>query len=717
MQDTRARMLGRTARWVAVGLVIALPAGADTDIADWTLSGSAELGGRVVTGDDWGSAKYEEYRDQRPGVFGEGNFLLEDPTQKYYFRGLLRDVGERDEHYSLEAGRWGRYRLELEYGELPHVYSNHAASRYHPGTNEQLRFLPNYGSVPLEFRLRTGGARLLYRPLEDWEFSATYDIQDRQGTKPFAINFGFSDPAVNVARPIDERIHEVNLAARWSRELWNVELGYMGSFFKNDLERLQIDTTPDGGQPGQISLAPDNSAHTFRLTGAASLPVDFPARLAATLAYSKRYQDENFLCHTIDTGIDAVAAGLNLARDRCPRRGLGGALDLPDDDLDGEVDTFLANFVLTARPHRRLNLTARYRLYEYDNDTPELTFPNHVSYDNSLATDPIRSVANEYQRQNASLDVSYRLLDSLTFRSRYTWERWARSSDRSVTRLDEHGARFALDYRPGSTVQLRTSYEFKVRRGNDYDPFARLEKLDLTSLTDAQKAAEVFPELTKYDQADRMSDRVQLLALIAPREDMSFSFTGSYGHTDYDSSDYGLLDDVRYSMGGEVSYWPVSWLGLSSWYSFENIKYRQKSRTRSVSGGLPVEGDDWKSLPEDVVHNLGFRADVKLIPDRLDLEVSYNRQHAVGKTRSTGDAAGAVNFPRLKDVLQSADAVLVYQLRENLAIKTGYRWERFDLKNFRIDDLQPGGDQVIFLGEQIDDYTAHIIELSAIWTF
>ena len=50
-------------------------------------------------------------------------------------------------------------------------------------------------------------------------------------------------------------------------------------------------------------MAPDNSAHSFALSGASRLPTAFPSRATGSFVYGKRYQDESFLPHTINPAI------------------------------------------------------------------------------------------------------------------------------------------------------------------------------------------------------------------------------------------------------------------------------------------------------------------------------------------------------------------------------------------------------------------------------
>jgi hypothetical protein len=239
---------------------------------------------------------------------------------------------------------------------------------------------------------------------------------------------------------------------------------------------------------------------------------------------------------------------------------------------------------------------------------------------------------------------------------------------------------------------------------------------------------------------------VDLLAQLTPRDDVSFTLTGSVATSDYDNTDFGLESDESYSVGGDTAWQALSWLGFSTWYTFENIRYEQSSRFRPVVGGVPVDdpANDWSSLSKDQVHNFGFDVDLVLVPDRLDATLGYGIQHAVGKTNAgpgcvpapvtcvppPADGGNAVNWPALKDVLQSAHASLSYHMNEKLTVKGAYVFEKFDLTDFKIDDLDPfmpnsnvNGSGVVspsrdvFLGDRIEDYKAHVFALSLIYRF
>jgi MtrB/PioB family decaheme-associated outer membrane protein len=752
----------------------AAPAGADVVDAE------LRLGGRTISGDTH-SSKFEEYRDLEPGLFGGANFLVTDPNDVTFLWGDFEHIGYDDQRYSLEAGQWGLFRLFGEYAELPNVFSNDARTLYsYSGSNLLLlddalqssiqaaagnaaksalleAGLAGADGIPLEYQLRTIRAGLIFDPREDLEFETAYRSLDRSGRKPFALGFGSPGGTfANFASPVDERTDEVTADLRFGRGPWNLEVGYLGSFFGNELNQVTVDNplrltdAPNAAtanpndffaSQGRISSAPDNSSNSFRATGAYELPFEFPARVATTFSYGLREQDDDFLPHTINSAIDIPA---NAA-----------ALALPRDGLDGKVQTYLANVLLTARPLPALDLRARYRYYDFHNDTPVLEFPGHVVNDQDFDPEVGRSVPNDYERQQASLDASYRFTRAVSVRGGPFWDRWSRSRDREVSKLDEYGAKLSTDLRPARWALLRVDYLLGVRKGSEYQPFDHLAAtLDPSQLDDPDFAiTSQLPQLRKFDEADRTRNEIKLLTQLMPREDFDLSFSGGWAHYDYPHGNYGVSDDKRWNLGTEVGYSPVEWFSMSAWYSFEHLSLQQKSRWRPVTGADDITDDpvnDWNSESTDLVHTLGVNLDFVVVPEKLDLSFSYTFERGNGQTHANGadgclsapettlcipagtaaDGGDGVNYPDIEDRLQIFATTLRYHIDEHFTIEGMYAFEKLSLSDYRVDGLNPfmplsnvNGSGVVspsldvFLGDRWGDYKAHIFALSAIYRF
>lgn len=731
---------------------------AEVDLGGATLEGRAELGGRVVTGDS-SSAKYDEYRDLRPGLFGSLDFLLEDDDREDYFRGWLSKIGEDDQRYDLEAGRWGLGRLRLFYGELPVPLSDQARSPYR-GSSEFLRLPPGFQSrvgafggalrsrvlrselspTPSEslgYDLRKGEADLSFQPIPGLELAAGYRTWDREGRKPLGVGFGSpGGNFVNVAAPLDEQIHEVTGAIRLAQEPWNLELEYIGSWFENEYDRLRVDNplTPvdvDGAAAtAQISTAPDNEAHHLQLTGGVALPIGIPARLTVTGGYGVRTQDEDFLPHTIN---DVVLADP-----------MAGLLGLPRDSLDGEVETWLANVLLTAEPVESVDLDLHYRYYRYDNETDTLVFPAHVVNDEGFTVGTLIADPNSYSRHDADATVGWQVADPVRLELGYEFERWSRDESRNVSDTDEHGGHAAVTLALGPAFRIHAKYEAAVRRKDEYEPFAPLENAHPPAeLTDVDRLRFQLPELRKFSQADRIRQEAGLLATWLATEELDFTLSFQWSDNDYDHTDYGLKDHEAYSAGLDVGYQPTEWLRLFGGYTFTNSEYRMRGRWRPRTFGpfdLPVDDprNDWSTDSEDRAHFLHLGGAIELIPDRLELELSYLIQDAEAETRnedrpgfvpaspgSPVDGGNAPDWPDIEDTYQFLQALARYHLNERWTLKGGWRWEKFATTNFKLDDLDPfeprsninGSGMIspstdIFLGNRVGDYSAHIFMLA-----
>jgi hypothetical protein len=383
-----------------------------------------------------------------------------------------------------------------------------------------------------------------------------------------------------------------------------------------------------------------------------------------------------------------------------------------------------------------------------------LDFPGHVVNDQTLTVEERRNVPNDYERQQASFDASYRFSRAVTVRGGPFWDRWSRSRDREVSKLDEYGAKLSTDLRPTKRVLVRADYLLGVRKGSEYNPYDYLASaLDPAEVPGAITTGQLA-QLRKFDEADRTRNEIKLLTQFMPREDLDLNLSAGWAHYDYPHSNYGVSDDKRWNLGTEIGYQPLEWLSMSAWYSFEHLSLQQKSRWRPVAGADTVTDDplnDWNSESTDLIHTLGVNLDFVIVPEKLDLSFSYTFERGNGQTHANGadgcvpapvtgvclpaaggaaDGGDGVNYPDIEDRLQLFATILRYHLSEHLTLEGMYAFEKLSLSDYRVDGLNPfmpgsnvSGSGVVspsldvFLGDRWGDYKAHIFALSAIYRF
>ncbi len=693
-----------------LGLFVLSPGSA---LGQTDVSGTVELGvrGFLAGVPDSARGKFEEYRDIPSGLFLEDLQLrLLTDDQRYSLELRAQDAFQNDQIFLLRGSRLGSYQLELNFEEAWHTFSNTGLSPFaetgrgifelddalqatlqdtdaadRPDILEG--FLDN-NAVPIELLTprQTGRISFKLTPTPEWDIGARWTNMQKEDGRPMGLTYGFG-PTTEITEPIDQTINDVRLSGGFVREAWQLQLNYTLSSFTNNVDALIADNpvriTDDataGPVRGRLDLTPDNIAHNVDLAGAVRLPLR--SRLVGTASYGIRRQDEAFLPHTINSAITSPL------------------LSLPANSLDGDVRTTLVNLRLTSQPWRKVSLAARYRSYDFDNQTPVLTFPARVRTDQRLIEGPFENQQYSYRKQNAGADVQWRPRP-VSVKLAYDWERWNRGdTEREVGRTDEHTAKVSLDMTPLDWLLLRTSYAHSWRDGTDYAQVVDLQ----------------LPALRKYDMADRERDRVEVLAQITPLKGPTFTATYSLRNDDYDESLYGVQDYESWTAGVDVSWSPSEAVAVFAGYMREEFDRRHRSRYRR--SGVDTVANDWVSRDQDDVDTYGFGLDAALIPGSLNLYVRYDFSLANGIMLAsnpftiTNDSAIATDFPEITQKLHELEASLRYPILDRWSAELRYELDRFDQEDFRIDDIQPFmGRTDIFLGARTPDYNASMLSL------
>jgi MtrB/PioB family decaheme-associated outer membrane protein len=695
-------------------LLLAGPAVADVDLGPATVSGNLEAGVRGISGDE-ASAKFDDYRDPSIGVFGAGELLFQDLEGKNYFQIGGFDLLEHDADYFFEGGRWGYWGVSGSYSLIPHVYSDRALSPYLgiDGGNLFLPFAPPADAAEFEdditgfarqarlhFETRDWNFAAFFKPNPELEFASGYRVIDRQGRRADTLFYGFSN-FVHFPEPVAEKVQEATADAKWVRDQSSIDLNYTGNFFSNDFRTYQLENpaTFAGGSPlGAIAAAPDNSFHLFSLTGSTLLPTAWTARVAATIAYGRRFQDQTFVPLTVNPALSPNP--------------------LPAHDLDGDVQTAFANLLFTARPAPKVDVTARYRIYDYDNDSDEITFTQTSTDDAELTDETVRSTAPSYTTQNAFVETSYRFSSALKGTLGAAWDHWDRGREREVRHSDTFAPEVGLDWQAGTWGRFRTSYAYAWRSGDDYNELAPFRALEPGS-----DPAPLTPPIRKFSQADNERQTLHFLSQLFPGEDTDITLNGDFHLTEWTDGTYGLNSDDQFDLGIEATHRLLEQVEITLWYNYDWVELRQRSA--SSSGTLI-----WQSTSTDVAHTAGANLTWTILPDRLVFDGGYFIQTATGQTHTHGEPPDAVDYPEIDNRLWALFSNLSFRANENWTFVARYRYENYDQSDWQFDGLgvtrltsnvdgQPllGTNNDVFLRNGLEDYHAHFFSVSAILSF
>ncbi len=710
-------------------LAVGRPASAQVQIGGLGVEGNVEAGWRFFIDEPPKSrqAKWEEYRDFPGGPFlGELQLRIFRPDESYSTEIRGSKWGQQDQEYSLRAGRLGLWEFGFEWDQIPHVFSTNArmlATETSPGVFRLPTPRPpiaayNFARDLDEISTRWDTARISFRltPTPDLEFKAEYTRTKKDGERPMSQAFGFN--FIEVLEPIDQTIHDARLQLAIAREQWQLQFGYTFSLFQNALTALisdnpfQATDTATASASGRTSLPPDNMAHTFTLAGGANLPW-WRTRVTGNFSYSLRLQNDDFLPHTRNPLI--LAAG-------------GSDLVLPQDSLNGNVQVFLFNLSATSRPLPPLTLSAKYRLYDYQDSSDVITFLAEVETDTTRVRDTRRAGRWSYRKQNADIDARWRILQPVAFTLGAGWERWDRNEHREVPESDELFGKAVLDLTPFEWLAVKTKYVPSFRRINEYNTRAHL--LHTTLEEEALATVGQSFLLRKFDEAERDRHKVDLLVQLTPLDTLTATPTVGWRYDDYIRSPIGLQQETSWSAGMDVSWMPHERVSLAAGYMHESIFQKQRSRQRPVRtvAGEPTAFDfpdfDWISDNTDTIDTYHASVKATLIPKVLDWTFGASYSYALGRietrnpvaptsgTAAENLSATAKPMPAFEDSLLRLETALRYHFWKSWSASLGYVFESFEKHDWRTDTLNPfvpGVATGIWLGNDLRDYTAHIV--------
>ncbi len=716
--------------------------------AQHVISGGAELGGRQFNG-TLSSSKFTEYRDLPAGMFVNAFSLNLMNTGHVHFLSLGGShVGQQDQNFAAQLGVRGRFKLELEWGQAPHNYTNTARTVFtNPGSGElvmpdllqnRLRTIlttdlnPRVSGVQFDTlaitdlvlgsargvdvvsRRDRGKATLNYSPTEELDVKVHYSNEQRSGTKPLGGNFGFNP--VELLEPTDYRTQEVLTSLEYAAKGGNVQLGYSASLFDNNVDVLvwdnpfrEIDAVNNPSR-GRTDLYPNNTAQKVSFSGAANLPSS--TRLMATVSYGWRRQDDRFIPFTINAALDTLR--------NFPR--------LPAASLNGKVGTTLVNFSLTNRSSSSVWLSARYRFFDYNNQTPGLVFPGYVGYDNNVSSVQRRNVAIGYKKMNASADATLRPMRDVSLKVGYERENWDRTH-RDAEKTEENIYKASLDYTPRSGLLLRTSYSFGAKKTPHYD----WEEVAHEAFPVGEPAGTLgqLPQLRKFDMATRDRNRANVLAQVTPSDRVTFTTSFGLANDRFKESEYGLRRNRSNNVSFDVSLSPTYDLALFASYTRENFNYAMRSRQRVPQAGATPANDtpnnDWGSDLKDAVNTFGAGLSWSAVPEKVDVSLDFSSSDAKGiiATKALGNSATpgflvttAQDYPDTRSRLHQLRSSVGYRLSEHFTQRLEYRFERYKESYFNQDvmtpymlPVDPGTAGGVFLGARQPGYSAHILYL------
>jgi MtrB/PioB family decaheme-associated outer membrane protein len=645
--------------------------------------GVAEFGGRTSWGDVYGrpdlpfqpalkTSNYDEYRDLRDGFFIRRFRLNRDDLygSKYFVDVQSDKAIYLDQSYLASFGEWNRFKLQIRYDEIPHIFSNTTRTPYTetgqgvltiplltrnslqaldatapmtlPSTI-QTQLVPSMSFVVPRIERRAGTVLFAYDFGPHWDVLGSFSREHESGSRPLGLIFNSSPSAsltggygAEVPEPIDYFTNTVKVRAEHVRERVGIQLGYLGSFFHNSTGSLRFDnpflttdcvaaqtptactTATQGPAMGQVDLYPNNNAHYVNFAGLVRLAKGLYLRASISAGWLR--QNDPFLPYTSNSLLEAQTAAL------------------PAASLNGQKQTLAMNYTLIEKLGKKFEIKEGYRQYDYTNNTPVLNL-TPVEGDIAAAnlTSPEQNTPFGYNRKDVEVTGNWYFATKSSFKAGYEGEIMDRTN-RDVDHSTENGFVLAVDSTVHKDLSFRASYRYSTRNPESY--------VDGDAQTTAGGITNDSIFSRRFDEAARTRNRGEVEVAYDLTDRLSLSGFGgtlqdNYNHAGGVNSPtplnfvagtanpyflYGVLKDLSYDAGFDADFVLTNSISLFAEYSYERYYKSMVTRYRVPGSGAtptpfdcsnPTQGcdsanNDWGSTAADHIHIFAVGWDAKL---------------------------------------------------------------------------------------------------------
>jgi len=728
--------------------------------ADAPFTGTVDVGG-LFTGTDGDAARYERYRDLRDGVFT--NVRVSRFTDTFQLGASAQHAGYRDQRYDLSYIR-PKFNFAFDFTGIPLNYSYITRTPYtrdggvltlddgaqravqgptfatNDGTAVGVPCAPGappascsnpsqadqakanrsiYNNFANEFDLRHtrniaafGGT---YNASKDIDVDASFTSTKRKGEQPWGASFAFNT-AIELPKPIDERTNDLDLGLSWSRDKASARIGYLGSWYNNQIHDLTWDnpnfindynngllppngpydpsgySNGNGPAIGRQALAPDNSMHTVSVTGLYKLWARTSLNGAAQ--FTTHNQNDTLIPWTSNNLINSpavIAAFPHLAQ-------------LPRATAEAKatgVNTLL-NF--TTRATRDIGLNVRYRYNKRDVQTPIFDATEYVRFDAVPEENP-EGFSPQFDNSRHTFDAtaSYTPGHFGTVRAGYGHEQ-VRRDGRGFADVGEHTFRLSWDTYSNAFLSVRASFDAGWRRGTGY-----VEAASGTDDTDFLNTGPggTQPTLRYFDEADRDRTRGAVILTVMPKDTIDFFVQFSGGKDTYlrdqetpvsvgrENELFGLLDSSATSWNFGVNYNPRENLSAGITYGYDTYGAFQKSRNANPPPD-PTWTDpsrDWTLDNDDKINHINAYVDLLKLVANSDVRVSYDMSdsdnayvHGGPRVASLEAAGQFIPLPDVTNTWHRITADVQHYFKPKVGVGFGYYFEKLNVSDFSVID-------------------------------
>jgi len=633
---------------------------------------SGEIGVTPIHLDVQGNrAKFNEYTDLRAGgVYGQ--IELRDDTPKYYLDFKAQDMGYYSQRYSLEGGKWGAFKYNVYFDELPHNLTYGARSFYSGIGTNRLSYpiqppssnVATWNTFDYTIDRKNYGAGFKLDLIKPFFVDFSVNKEERKGIFPNGAAAGSpGNGAIELPTPIDYVTDNLKLTAGYSKNPFFVSFGYFYSQFTDQNSNLYF-RNPFNGATAALTdvytLAPNNNYQKFDFKGGVKLPLK--SKFDMSVSYAQAESSANlFSSYVGTTGLVPITLSGNV--------------------FNGKRETQDYSFVLTSNPLSFLDGKLFYKNYDTKNKSDQI-----------VTQDGANTLVNplfDYRKQKYGAELGFRLPASFYLTTNYTHVQINRRErdDIPVNKDNIYGADLrwsGLDF-----MLAKVGYERLERRG---------------TFEGSTNPADFEYWIRRYDVAPKNRDTYKAGIDLFPIENLNFSFGYKYKDTNYTDTILGLQKDKRSEYYTEADYLLLKRVRLFAYFDYEYVKLDQFQRVgnANVNAAPTTAAYNWTLTQTEKNYGFGGGMNIDILPKKLALLLQAN----VYKSDGFADYTYLRPFVPATDGTRNQNSIDInnwgnyrtnyyiakatYFMNQNLSFAAGYAFSKYVY-----DDAQYNGYQYV----------------------
>jgi len=561
-----------------------------------------------------------------------------------------------------------------------------------------------------------------------WTAYLNVSDERREGARPYGGPFGEDwggslGAVVETVKPISDTTVNLNSGVRYAGQSWRTDFGFSGSFYRDKYSSYSFQQpfaigtfAPPGlvSAPitvGQMSMEPDNDY--YNLHGALTRVLPRNGELSFTVSEVLMRQNDSLIPPTNCQGVIGIGTptagstqlGLqNLGPQNpglipCSQWNTTAALSQRTADVN--LHNTLAEAKLALQPSTSLavNTGIKYFRQKYDNNyiaynptnqnygylTENGVFfstfgvPASIANGNALnAANPLPPVIGRIRPFILSMDeynayggVSWRFSERNVLGLTYNFDQYKPTS-RERERVDDNSIKLTWTEREIDWLTFRANYTLLKQSGGTYngDVYGYTYLSALPSFVAAYPSYVPGPEtvdaLRKYDIADRTDNKVDLMATVVPREDMTVTGTVR-GQWSENSAMIGRQRNDTFAATLQWEWQPAPATDLSVYLGYDRSKLGLSNVSGSFgatsgmlgSAGYPLANQWWE---DDNERNYSAGTALQKNFGRFSVDLSYNYLYSRVVTSYTAASAGALVFPQDFATMGSGFSPMTYRV-------------------------------------------------------